>query len=500
MSEKGFNLADVLKDVSNLDTILPAPGTREQIEYIDIDLIDADPANFYEISQIEALAGNIETIGLQQPLRVRENPDNPYRVMIISGHRRRAAMEKLVKDGREDLRKIPCIRDNATGSSALQELRVIYANSDTRILKSAEISKQAERIEKLLYQLKEEGYEFPGRMRDHVAEVCKVSKTKLARLKVIREQLHQCWKPYYEKSEINESVAYALAQLSLEFQGLIYGHLVAKNRNILYVREDEIRRLGERLAKVQASCQEHACSDRCENQARKYERALGFESWQTVLCMNCCNQCPELGSCKYSCAKLTDRVKQIRADKKEARRQEALAKEKAEKPTIDKIQKIWSRFGAARARAGKTVKEYYNLIHVFYSKAHDDERVAAKENGTAKLNVNANLPYGYNFNLEDMNKLTGIADLFGCSVDYLLCRTDQPNYDQSMPAQQCWYHGQPSEPLDAVAKFKIDGKESPTISITRWTGAQWVFRNTRATIDAVCVGWFPLPADETEET
>ena len=495
-----FNLSDVLKDVSNLDTILPATGTREQIEYIDIDLINEDPANFYELSAVDELAGNIETIGLQQPLRVRADPNDPTHVMIISGHRRRAAMAKLVADGRDDLREIPCIRESNTGSAALQELKVIYANSDTRRMSSADISKQALRIEDLLYQLKNEGYEFPGRMRDHVAEVCKISKSKLARLKVIREQLHTCWKPYYEKSEINESVAYALAQLSSEFQGLIYGHLVAINRNILYVREDEIRRFGERLAKVQAGCDEHACSAQCENQARKYARALGLESWKPVLCVNCCNQCPDLASCKHSCSKLTDRVKQIRADKKEARRQEALAKEKAEKPTIDKIQRIWARFGAARARAGKTVKEYYNLIHVFYSKTFDDERVAAKENGTAKLDINANLPYGYNFKLEDMDKLTGIADLFGCSVDYLLCRTDQPNYDQAAPQHNRWHHDQPAEPLDAVAKFQADSKEDPIISIARWNGAQWVFRNTKATIDAVCVGWFPLPADETEET
>lgn len=38
-------------------------------------------------------------------------------------------------------------------------------------------------------ELKEEGVEFPGRMRDHVAEACKVSKSKIARLKVIREGL-----------------------------------------------------------------------------------------------------------------------------------------------------------------------------------------------------------------------------------------------------------------------------------------------------------------------
>ena len=60
-----FNLADVLKDVPNLDT------ERKQIDYIRLDLIDGDPNNFYQLSGIEDLAANIATCDLQQPLLVR---------------------------------------------------------------------------------------------------------------------------------------------------------------------------------------------------------------------------------------------------------------------------------------------------------------------------------------------------------------------------------------------------------------------------------------------
>ena len=71
--KKGFDLADLLKDVPKLDT---APDTgREQIEYIDIGLIDSDPGNFYKLTQLEELASNIAVVGLQQPLRVRTSED-----------------------------------------------------------------------------------------------------------------------------------------------------------------------------------------------------------------------------------------------------------------------------------------------------------------------------------------------------------------------------------------------------------------------------------------
>ena len=182
---KKFEMGDYLKTlaqpVSNSDT------GREQIEYIDVDLLDNDQNNFYQLSDLDALADNIATVGLQQPIRVRDGENG--HVVIVSGHRRTAAIRKLVEEGRTDLREVPCIRERGEASPALRELRLIYANSSTRDLSSAEISRQAEKVRELLYQLQEEGYEFPGRMRDHVAEACKISRSKLARLDVIRKGL-----------------------------------------------------------------------------------------------------------------------------------------------------------------------------------------------------------------------------------------------------------------------------------------------------------------------
>lgn len=212
--KKGFDLANMLKDVPKLDT---ADG-REQIEYIDIGQIESDPGNFYNLVQLEELASNIAVVGLQQPLRVRTSETDPEKVVVVSGHRRQAALKLLIKEGREDLREVPCIREHVTGSAALQELRLIYGNSDTRVLSSAELAKQAERVELLLYQLKEEGFEFPGRMRDHVAQACRISAPKLARLKVIRENLIPQYRGLFEAEKLPEYTAYALARLPKDFQ------------------------------------------------------------------------------------------------------------------------------------------------------------------------------------------------------------------------------------------------------------------------------------------
>lgn len=213
---KTFDLGGFLahqEEVSKLDT----PAARERYEQIDIDQLDPDPENFYSMDGLEKLAENILLCGLLQPLRVKPGT-KPGRYTVMAGHRRRAAIRRLVDEGHEEFRLVPCVRDGGGCSDTLQELKLIYANSDTRDLTAAELSKQAQKTELLLYRLKEEGFAFPGRMRDHVAEVCRISAPKLARLKVIREGLIPAYMELFDRDKLPEQTAYALARLPVEFQ------------------------------------------------------------------------------------------------------------------------------------------------------------------------------------------------------------------------------------------------------------------------------------------
>lgn len=199
---------------------VPDSGTegREQIEYLPRTSLVADEKNFYSLDGIDELAASIELIGVQQPLRVRpiEGEDGLYR--IVSGHRRRAALDKLALDGSRDYEQVPCIVERDNVSPAMQELRLIYANRDTRKMSDADLAQQAERVTELLYQLKEEGVEFPGRMRDHVAEACHISKTKLGVIQAARRNLIPELREAWERGEINTSQAKALYQASPDVQ------------------------------------------------------------------------------------------------------------------------------------------------------------------------------------------------------------------------------------------------------------------------------------------
>ena len=181
------------------------PGQRQEAGVYQL---HEDARNFYTVSGVEDLAANIQLCGLMDPLRVSKAEDG---YTIVSGHRRFAALSLLAK---EDSRfsKAACIVDPGTESPQMQELRLIYANADTRRMSSADIARQAERVQELLYELKEQGVDFPGRMRDHVAEACKISKSKLSRLEAIRSHLAPDIRKVYwdgpEKGRLNEAAAY----------------------------------------------------------------------------------------------------------------------------------------------------------------------------------------------------------------------------------------------------------------------------------------------------
>ena len=131
-----FDITSVLKGAAG-------EAGREEIQYIDLDRIDPDPCNFYSLDGLDELAANIELIGLQQPLRVRPSTAVAGRYIVVSGHRRRAAL-LMIRDGidegdpeRERWTTAACIVDYGEASDALRELRLIYANAATRPSRAA---------------------------------------------------------------------------------------------------------------------------------------------------------------------------------------------------------------------------------------------------------------------------------------------------------------------------------------------------------------------------
>ena len=403
--------------VSNSDT------GREQITYIPIDRILEDEQNFYSLSEIPALADNIATVGLQQPIRVRKHPTEDGKFMIVSGHRRRAALALLAEEDPERWAEIACIIQTETVSPALQQLQLIYANSATRKLSSADMSEQAVQVEKLLYQLQEEGHEFPGRMREHVAKVMQTTNTKLATLKKIREHLAACWQPAYKKGELVESTAYELSKMPEAYQSLLFEEKARTNANLRYLYADYVKTFAERAAAIE----QQQCSTfggDCNNHENKLRKAAVSERYGWFHCDNkCCRDCPELTRCKNACPRLNETIKQLKSDLKNKAKLEAAKQAEADRPVVEKISALWQRFGLARGMAGMEISDCEKAMDLHFF-PFDNDVVMKLECGETKIKPETKLPYGYSCSYSEISRLIALADLFGCSLDYLLCRTD----------------------------------------------------------------------------
>ena len=491
MNEKGFNLADVLKGVSNLGT------EREQIEYIDIDRIDDDPNNFYELSGIEELAANIELIGLQQPVRVRPNPEAPDRVVIVSGHRRRAAVRVLVEEGKSAFREIPCIRERGDESAAMQELRLIYANSDTRKMSSADQGKQAARVEELLYKLKEEGVEFPGRMRDHVAQACQMSKSKLARLKVIRENLIGEYAPDYVSGKLSESAAYVLARFPMEFQ-----QRLRKAVKGVPNAGDLERLLKQYEAGARWECKLE-CPDggACKRGDAFLRHDMSCASWEACGGKTCCMECSRALASSFACDSACSKAKELKKEKKlaaEAEEQEArIATQKKYKATIaERAKRLLVAVDAAGLKDDAKLSP--SSIYTSYSVKTLRE--------WAKGNFGDHHFYNDPFAPEQIARAAALAEQLHCSADYILELSDDlhpnhvPKLDTNAPAEGWlplqWIDGREKPPANqwAVAVFKLAGLKKPWKRIAYWNGSAWVV--DKVPIEDPCLKWFPIPDDE----
>ena len=154
MAKRNFDLSSLMETVSNLDTTAAAPS----VQLIPLEDILDNKANFYRVdpAELKPLADSIAMDGLQQYPLVTPHPDQPGKYLLLSGHRRCAAIRMLVDEGAWDVighspndrpggasaALVPCTVRRYE-SPAMAELQLILANSTARVLSNAEIAKQA---------------------------------------------------------------------------------------------------------------------------------------------------------------------------------------------------------------------------------------------------------------------------------------------------------------------------------------------------------------------
>ena len=312
-------------------------------------------------------------------------------------------------------------------SADLQELRLIYANADTRKISDFELRKQAERVEELLYKLKEQGVEFPGRMRDHVAEACKISKSKLGRLKQIKDGLApDISLAYYETGALNEAAALELAKLPEDVQREIIDRarntLRGKVSELGAVRVEDMGRDILRLREMKCPMCEGEVWD-CINQTQIIDKLYNSGYRGFSFCgRGCCNKCPELTTCSKSCQRMRLKKDKLRADAKADRTARKAAVEAENSATIREIRKLWQRMDAACTAQSKDFLQICDDCKLYGGIRFSAPAYLAGE----KIDSIATpTPFGNGADIVTLTKIVAVADALNVSLDYLLGRTDE---------------------------------------------------------------------------
>ncbi len=452
-------------NVSKSDT------SKEAIEYISLDKLEADPGNFYSLDGLDHLAANIELCGLQQPIRVRSTEDGRY--VIVSGHRRWSALKLLrsTEGSGDRWANIPCIVERDEVSPELRELRLIMGNRDTRKLSPAEVSKQAQRVELLLYQLKEQGYEFPGRMRDQVGAACQVSAPKLARLKVVREHLIPIYLEHFDRNELSEQTAYALARMETALQERLANMLPNLPTGS---RAEELLGMAQNGTdwRPKFACPDGSPCKRGDAFLRHdLECGYGELCGGHTCCLKCYRGTSRYDACERACSKAKAARKEQR-DEEEAREAKREAEIQAE---IQKnVQLRAKRLAVAADAAG--LDDNSSIYISDYGRSMTAGKLRKWAAGQFEPDESL---YPSTLDSRSFSDPAMLAEELGCSTDYLLGVTDQLtpaalSTDTDLETDGPW-HWWPEQPQESDLYWCITGPMSHSGSLYWWNAEeeQW---------------------------
>lgn len=194
----------------NLNAIV-ANTLTDSIKMIDISELHESKDNFFVIERIEEFA---ETIlgqgGVKDNLIVRPLESGGYE--IISGHRRRAAVQYLIDSGENISRYLPCLVQNYADNDS-KMLDVVLMNISARKLSDSEMWKSYEIIDGIFKRKKEAGEKF-GRLREKVAAMLDISPAQVGKMQNIDKYAIPAVKEAIENGDVSISTANELAKLS----------------------------------------------------------------------------------------------------------------------------------------------------------------------------------------------------------------------------------------------------------------------------------------------
>lgn len=186
----------------------------DSLKMLEVEQIIPNESNFYEITEIEELAEDIERQGLMSVLVVTEDNGEFH---LISGHRRLAAVKLLIDEGRRKSTTVPCYIKSAKSADETQ-LDLIMLNATQRKYSDSDTMREYEELERIFKAMEQAGKPVKGKIRNNIARVLNVSPAQIGKIDNIKHNAIPDVEQAVKSGEMSISTANEVAKLAPEQQ------------------------------------------------------------------------------------------------------------------------------------------------------------------------------------------------------------------------------------------------------------------------------------------
>ena len=213
----GFAITDMLMQSS----LSSAPAKDQPIRRISYyDLVPSED-NFYSMQELEELQTAIELAGhILSNLIVTPLPDGKYK--ILSGHRRHAAVGRLLAAGKDEYEFLPCAVEELTDEDRDIREQVLLITANSQREKTAwDKLEEVRQMRDIARRTKQERG-IAGRVRDLVAQSLHISSSRIAKYDSILNNLIPSLMEEIKANRLSISTAYDLSALPADRQQASY--------------------------------------------------------------------------------------------------------------------------------------------------------------------------------------------------------------------------------------------------------------------------------------
>jgi ParB family chromosome partitioning protein len=289
-----------------------------------------------QVKDIEELAGDILLSGLKQNLELVYAPCEKGEYRIVAGERRWEALKYLVSKGYNDF-ELATSKLTTPQDDDEEQVEIIIANA-YRTKTISDMIEEETRLKASLERMKAagkkiKGYDLQsGRLRDVISSMLHMSKTKIAQIEAVNNNLIPEWREELKKERLTFSAAYELSGMTEDEQREALGKFAETGE----LTHKEVKDMKE----AKAAGQQVSESDTAESSMNPPEVRAGddYETPHPEGITSICYSCTEYETCNVktgtctSCDQYNNRAEAYKTDEQRySEEQDAIDRETKKK-------------------------------------------------------------------------------------------------------------------------------------------------------------------------